>query len=240
MVSLPLYICCVIHAATLFSVAENLFSDGNDQSLSASLFTSGDAKPVDSIELTSQPANLNPANLFQLSPELADTDSFDAAPMPIEYSVDPAGSEDIFDLISDGDLQDFGDETLFSGNIVDGNDCGWDSSQIQGRIRARGSTCSDNTQVNGGSSSSSQKNRPTGEENQEPEPLAGGGVDDWDKTCENNGDENIMVCSSGNPANELNQRLPVPTDLYSLDYSSLSTCLTLLSFFCFWLLLLLF
>lgn len=211
-------------AAVVFSAAENLFSDDNEQSLSASLFTSEDLGPLNSIDLSSQPGNLNPTDLFQLS--------FDADPTEIDYSLVPTGSQDIFDLTLSENLPEFADDALFSENIIAANDCGLDNSRVQGRVRARGSTCSNTTPENGVSGSSPQKNKPPEENQKEPEPLAGGGVDDWDKTCKYNGLEDIMVCSSGNPGDDIVQRIPI-SGLYSLQYSSSSTCVFVFVFFCF-------
>ena len=210
-------LCFAVRVATAFSAADNLFSDGNDQSLSTSLFTSEDLSPVNSIDLSTQSGNLNPTDLFQSSTELD--------PTQIDLSFVPAGSEDIFDFNSGGDLQDIDDEKLSSENILASNDCGLDSSQVQGRVRARGTTCSNPTPGNGVSGPSPQKNKaPETNNEEEPEPLAGGDINNWDKTCALNGFEETMVCSSGNPADDMNQRMPVTDENYvSLDYSSAST-----------------
>lgn len=220
-----LYVCFTTRAASVFSTTENLFSDGNDQSLSASLFPLEDLGPIDSFDLSSQPGNLNPTDLFQPSTEFGDATPFDADPNNIASSLVPASSQDIFDFTSGEDLWDFTDGALFSENLVDANECGWDSSQVQGRVRARGSTCSDLTQQNGVSGSSPQNNKkePTKKDDEDTQPSAGGDVGDWDQTCKNNGFDNVMVCSSGNPGNDQAQRLPVTDEPYvSLDYGSRS------------------
>ena len=221
-----LYVCFTTHAASVSFATENLFSDGNDQPLSASLFTLEDLGPIDSIDLSSQPGNPNPTDLFQPSIEFGDATPFDADPKQLGSSLVLAGSQDIFDFTSGEDLSDFTDGALFSEDIVAANECGWDSSQVQGRVRARGSTCSNPTQENGVSGSSPPNNNkdPTKKDDEEPQPSTGEDVGDWDKTCKNNGFDNVMVCSSGNPGDDQNQRLPVTDEAYvSLDYGSAST-----------------
>lgn len=201
-------LCFAISVATAFAAADNLFSDGNAQSLSTSLFTSED--------LSAQSGNPNPTDLFQSSTELN--------PTQIGLSLVPAGSRDIFDFNSGGDLLDFNDDSLFSENLLAANDCGLDSSQVQGRVRARGTTCVNPSPGNAASGSSPQNNKPPEPDSEEPEPLAGGDINNWDKTCALNGLENIMVCSSGNPGDDTVQRLPVPNQGFvSLEWSSAST-----------------
>lgn len=223
MLSFHLCLCFAIHVATAFSASETLFSDDNDQSLSASLFTSEDSNPANSINLSAQPGNLNPTDSFLSSTEFGNTDPFDADPTHIDSSLVPAGSQDIFDFNSGGDLQNFADDSIFSENLIAANDCGLDSSQVQGRVRARGATCSNTTPGNGVPGSSPQKSTPPEGNNEEPEPLAGGNVNDWHRTCKLNVYEEIMVCSSGNPGDDTDQRLPITDeDFVSLDYSSAS------------------
>lgn len=220
------HISFALHAATVFSIAEDLFSDDNAQSLSGSLFTSEDLQPFDSIASSSAPGNLSPTDLFQLPTELGDAISFNDIPTLADDSFVPAGSQDALGLISDEDMQGFANEALFSGDNLASNECELDTSQIQGRIRARGATCSGGIQENRIPGSFPQNDNPPEGDNEPPEPSAGGNVVNWDKTCANNEFEKIMICSSDNPNDDLAMSIPIPTSYFSLDRSSQSRFLS--------------
>lgn len=170
----PPFIIFVAQSGEVFSTNENFFMINNDQVVEpglTSIFSSGVSNTIEGLE---------------------EAWSFDSSLVP----TDP---QNFIDWTSDGSFSGVPDEVLFSENVPTEDDCALDSSQILGRVRARGSSCTNNLNDVQGSTEIfvPSARRKLCETLQKAFPEADLGSIQLEPVCDLYLDAIILVCSSG-------------------------------------------